>query len=329
MVLLPFGVGAQFGNILDLAGLNIDPNSSLSSELDIQLIPTYPTPFTTMFVELAMYTEDLDSAVIEWLVNDKSIQIGRGFKSFNFKTGGVGESTTVTIKITLSRGAEFSRSFSLTPTGVEMVWEADSYVPAFYKGKALHPRQGRLKVVAMPQFMKNGSLIDSKKLIYTWSDGFQKYPDQSGYGRNILVIDGHLLRSVEEISVLVREPETGLVAESFLDISTSDPEIVFYRNDPYYGYIFDQALGKIFDLEPQEIEVVAAPYFFTREGSFGLEYSWRLNGSNAPELQNSRTAVFRKPEGESGRSIISLEIKNLNKILQFTSTNLTMQFNEE
>lgn len=309
-----------------LAQPNNNAPFSLQDELETEIIPNYPKPGEMIWINLSMYTADLDSADIAWYRNGKQELIGKGLKQYSFRNAESGKTTTIEIRVRLQNGITFSKKLSFAPTSIDLIWEADSYVPPFYQGKALHPRQGKIKVVAIPEFIVNNKRIKAEKLIYEWSDGLQVYQSQSGYGRNVLFLNGSILGSSEEVEVFVRDPESNLVAQAFLSIPTTDPEIIFYQNNPYYGFIFDQALGNSLELLTQEVQVLATPFFITKEVGSILQYSWRLNGQTVPELQGSRTAIFRKPEGESGQSRVQLEVKNQNRILQFADKSLVLMF---
>ena len=299
---------------------------TLSNELGVEVVPTYPRPNEKVFISLTLYSDDLNSADIAWYINGKNELQGKGKVNYSFKIGRVGEETKVEIRVKLQSGTSFSKSFTLNPASVDITWEANSYVPPFYKGKALHPRQGSLKLVAMPEFIKNGKRIAPENLIYKWSNGINIYQDQSGYGKNVVVVNGSLLGKTENIEVLVTDPVNNLVAQSFLDISPTDPQIVFYENDPYYGHIFDEGLAGNFDLKNKEVQILAAPYYFTKESSDLLKYNWQLNGQEIPSLSDSLTAVFRKPEKETGTSNVLLRVENLDRILQQAEGSLIMQF---
>lgn len=318
----------SFLPVLTYGQTNLNFASTMSDELAIEMIPTYPRPNENVYINLAMYTADLNSAEIFWYKDGKLELSGKGEVRYSFKTGAAGKETNIEIRVVLQEGQSFNRQVKVTPASVDLVWEANSYTPPFYKGKAMHGRQGLLKIVAMPNFIKNGSVIDPKTLIYEWSNGLNAYQSQSGYGKNILLINGSVLGQEDRIELLVRDPASNMVTNGFLTISPIDPELVFYEKNPFYGYIFEKSLGSNVTMKGEELEVWTAPYNLSNENSRNLRYEWRLNGSVAPELSNSRSAVFRRPEEGSGNSSVSLKIENLNRILQYVENTLMIKFEE-
>ena len=323
---MAISVGVAVLPMISFAQININTSYALSNELGVEILPNYPRPNEMVSVYLTLYTGDLDSADITWHQDGKVVLRGKGEKMYSFKTGPAGTETKIEIQIKLLNGASFSKAFTLNPAGVDLVWEANSYVPPFYRGKALHPRQGNLKIVAMPEFIKNGEKIAPEKLVYKWSNGLDVYKSQSGYGKKVVVLSGSLLGRSENIKVLVTDPVNNLVAQGFIDITPVDSEVVFYENNPYYGHIFDSAISDTFNLNAEEVQILVAPYYFTKENAGGLKYEWRLNNQTIPNLSGSRTAIFKKPEEEAGQSVISLQVENTNRILQQADSSLIMNF---
>lgn len=299
---------------------------ALSNELNVELIPNYPRPNELVFVELTLYTADLNSADISWYKNGKLDLQGKGKVSYSFKNSEAGKETQIEVRIKLSNGTSFSKKLTLNPASIDLIWESNSYVPPFYKGKALHPKQGTVKIVAMPEFIKNGKRVAPENLVYEWSNDVEAYQSQSGFGKNVLILPGSVLGQTEKINLLVTDPVNNLVAEGYLDINPSNPEINFYLNDPYYGYNFENALPKLFDLKNEEVSIIAAPYFTTIEREGLLKYNWSLNGAPISALNDSITAVFRKPEDISGQSLLNLRIENSNKILQQGENGILIKF---
>ncbi len=299
---------------------------SVSNEVDIAVVPTYPKPGDIVSITLSLYTEDLNTANISWYKDGKLEKSGKGEMRFSFTANKAGQETKISVNISLANGPTFTKNFTINPTVVDLIWEANTYTPPFYKGKALHSKQGVLKIVAIPEFIKNGNIIPAQNLVYEWTQGESVIQNQSGYGKNTLVVNGSILGKSEEIGVTVTDPINNLVGVSYLNISPSNPEIVFYENNPYYGHIFDRALVGSHTLSGEEMQVVAAPYFFSKEASGKISYNWRLNGKLVNELSQSRTAIFRKPEGKSGQSNILLGVENANRILQQANGGLTIKF---
>jgi hypothetical protein len=305
-----------------------DLNYALSSELAVKTSPTYPRPNEMVSINLSLYTADLNSAVITWYKDGKKMLSGKGEVKYSFKTGAAGKETKIEIDLTLADGTSFSKTLTFNPASVDIIWEANSYVPPFYKGKALHPKQGFLKVVAMPEFVKNGLRISPQNLIYEWSNTVKSYQNESGYGKNTLTLSGSLLGKSEDIRVTVKDPSSNMTVENSIKINPTEPEIVFYENNPYYGHLFNLGLSKNFVLKTEEIQVLAAPYYFTKDTN--IKYDWRLNNNSVPNLSGSMTAIFRKPEDKtSGQSSISLQVENPIRVLQQASANLIMSFNKD
>lgn len=310
---------------LATAQINIDPGISLPDELSVELIPNYPQPNERVFISLALYTDNLNAAEITWYKDGKVVLSGRGETRYSFKLGKAGEETVIEVRIKLLSGTYFNKRIALNPAGLDLIWEANSYVPPFYQGKALQARQGSVKVIAMPNFVKNGKQVPAQNLIYEWGNGVESYQSQSGYGKNVLILNSSILGRSEEVEVLITDPINGIATDGFLTLQPVDPEILFYENSPYYGHLLERAVGSI-ELKSAEAQILAAPYYFSREDLGRLEYNWRLNGQSIPNLSGSRTAIFKKPEGERGSSNILLDIVNNNRILQQADANLMMNF---
>lgn len=310
--------------VTSLAQTGVDLQFALSHELNVEVSPTYPRPNSNVSINLTLYTADLNSAEITWVQDGKVALKGIGKTSYSFKTGLVGTETKIEIKIGLLDGTTFTKTLAFNPASIDLVWEANSYVPPFYKGKALYPKQGTIKVVALPEFVTKTKRLSPENLIYSWSNEVESFQDQSGYGKNVLVLNGSLLGKDENIRVLVTDPVNNLAAQGFLTIKPIDPEIVFYENSPYYGNLFDMVIANPFNLNTGEVQILAAPYYFTKESS--IKYEWHLNGEIVPGLADLMTAIFKKPQEGTGQSIVSLQVTNPNRLLQSADASLMMNF---
>ncbi len=236
---------------------NINVQSAIANELSVIIEPDYPRPNQTVFISLALYTADLESATISWYVNGSLKDSGRGHKKFNTLMGASGSETNIRADIEFKDGTIFSKDINLRPASVDLVWESDSYVAPFYKGRALHSYQGRVRVVAMPNF----GGISPEKLVYRWSNDAQGYESQSGYGRNVFILNNSMLGVGDKINLLVTDPLTNLTAESSVTVTPREPELIFYEVSPYYGLNTDKAITPRFTMSGEELQILAAPYY--------------------------------------------------------------------
>lgn len=328
-LILIFSLSLLILPLFSNAQLNINLDGALESELNVEVIPAYPKPNSSVFIQLEMYSEDLDKAEITWNQDNKIFVKGNGKKSYNFTTGESGTETNIEVRVKLQNGKTFYKSMKIKPVGVDLVWQSDSYVPPFFKGKAMHPKQGNLSIVAIPDFTDSkGNPVPKEKLIYKWSDGTNVFDTQSGYGKSVLKITGSLLGRVDRVEVLVTSPTEIGAATEIIDIPTTDPEIVFYEISPFYGPLFNKTISNNIDLSGEEIEIMASPFFTTGISNRSTTLSWRLNGIKSPDLDNSKTVIFRRPEGESGASSIQLSVENDSKILQSKRASFNINFKD-
>ncbi|MEK9185797.1 MAG: hypothetical protein AAB863_03410 [Patescibacteria group bacterium] len=319
---LPTITYAQF----NLGSFSPNGIASLADELTVDVIPTYPKPNSRVFVELRMYTEDLNSAMLSYLVNGKVIKESRGLLNFNFTIGGAGSKTTLTINIALQSGVKFSKEIIFQPATVDLLWQSDSFVPPFYRGKALFPEQGAVLISAAPQFNAGASSVDPSRLVYQWTVNDEVLESQSGYGKSAIRVSGPILGTSMEVEVLVTDPTSNLVADNFMTINPVRPIMVFYESSPLYGIVFEKAVNNGVELKGEEISVVATPFFLNARDP--IVYSWSMNGLYTPNV-SGLSATFRKPEDVSGSTFLSLKAENQRRILQFTEGGFSIKYKND
>lgn len=129
----------------------------------------------------------------------------------------------------------------------------------------------------------------------------------------------------------VGSPITGDSGYAHMTMTPTEPTIVFYKKDPLYGIEFQKAIVGDYNIDDiNEISVVAIPMFFgvNDPKSNDLRYEWKINGVKIENLYSFNYQVFRKKEGVTGKSSISLSIENSNKILQYVSGGFNLTFDK-
>ena len=303
-----------------------------SSDVNVNLIPENPGPNEVVHVNLTSYSFSIDSSNITWKINGVVKQKGIGEKSFVFSTGGVGVSTKLEVSVLTKEGETVNQTVNIKPASVDLIWQTESYVPPFYKGKAMFSHQNKVTFIAMPHMTSSGGVeIGPKNLVYKWMQNDSVIQNASGYGKNAYTFTGSVISRPIKISVEVTAPNTGDVANASMTTNPAEPFIVFYEKNPLYGIQFQKALYGSTQLNESEIAVVGMPFFFGTldPKTTDLSYKWLINGVPIGNESYANTQVFRQVSGVSGFSKISLSIENSNKILQYASSNFDLSFGSE
>jgi hypothetical protein len=290
----------------------------LEEQIYVNLSNDFPKPLENVKIDIEAYGFDLNKATITWKVNGVTVKTGIGERVFEVQAGKLGVTKKISITIQPVVGIPLNKSVTISPQEIDLVWEARTYTPPFYKGKAMYTPQENVVIVAMPNFISsNGDKIASDKLIYKWEDGGEAVQDQSGYGKNVFKLKGSILLKTNDISVDITGFGKEKARES-LALAVTFPEAIFYENNPLYGILFNKSLVGNFSFEEEEKNIEVFPYFFgtSRKSDPKLSYEWRINNKNifVPKTQNSM--VFRNTEGGEGRSLVGVTISNTGNFLE-------------
>lgn len=300
-------------------------------EVSFGVSPENPEPNEPTTIKLESYSIDLDKSNTKWYVNNTLAQEGRGLKTLTFQVGDLGKSSVVKIIIDSTKG-QIIKNITINPSAVTILWEADTYTPPFFKGKALFSHQSRVTFVAQPQIVVGGRTLNPSNLIYRWSKDGTVLGNQNGYGKQTLTLTGSVISRSMRIFVEVEDPQSGATASGVITLSPVEPEILMYKMDPLYGVQYNKAILQSIALTGKEITLTSIPYFFSSQSAVinnELMYTWSINGEEISDGLNINTRVFRTIGDISGKSDIGIRIEQPNKILQFASHNTIIDFLKE
>jgi hypothetical protein len=310
--------------------LNAQSDSLSTTPINIEVLPENPNPNEPVKITVNSFSTDINSASITWIVNGKISKTGIGEKVFILTVGDTGTNTKLDIVVKTKEGETVNNTLNFSPVAVDLVWQSESFVPPFYKGKAMYSHQNNVTIIAIPHIVSNGKEINPKNLVYSWSKDDRVIESDSGYGKNTFTFEGSLISRPVKVEVRVGSPITGDSGYAHLTMTPTEPTIVFYKKDPLYGIEFQKAIIGDYNIDDiNEINVVSIPLFFgvTEVRSTDLFYKWMINGASLNNESGLNSQIFRKKEGVSGKSSISLSIENSNKILQYASENFGLTFN--
>jgi hypothetical protein len=311
----------------DAQSLTDLPSQYKEIPLTVDMTPEVPGPNQTVTISIESYSTDLNRAQISWYVNGKLVKKGYGEKTIMFTTGNIGKKSTVLINIFDSIGNTTQKTISVTPESVDMLWQADTYTPPFNQGKALFSHQSKITIVAMPNIISNGRRISAKNLIYRWQENGNVLGDQSGYGKNTVTLEETTPTLNDSVQVDVSSLDGTISAQGVLNIESTTPLVLFYRNDPLTGISYEKALSSSFTLTEQEENIAAIPYFFSARNKKTLRYNWMLN--NSPVSSTNSSIVLRNANNQEGVANLSVQVTQPSKVFQTVSDSGQVQFNKQ
>ncbi|MBX4210601.1 hypothetical protein KW783_01365 [Candidatus Parcubacteria bacterium] len=297
-------------------------NAQVGPSVNLIVTPQSVAPNQNVTFSVESFSFDINSATVSWYINGKLIKKAVGEKTFNVTVGKAGTATIVLAHIVATSGIVVDKTVTLRPNTVNLIWEAKTYTPPFYKGKALFTFQSDVRFSALATIIGKNGRISPQNLIYTWSVNGEIQGNKSGYGKNTLTVTGSIIPRPINVSVAVTTQDKTINASADISLAASSPQILFYENNPLYGIIYEHAIPNAISLKSKEIKMTAVPYFFSNASN--LTYSWNVNNTDiSPPEINSLTL---RNTGDAGTSFVSLNIQNALKDLQGGRGAFSIQF---
>lgn len=298
------------------------------SSILVDVIPENPAPYENVTIDVRSFAANLDSVSISWFVNGKSALSGIGRKTFSINAPASGSEIQMVIRIFLPDG-EIEKKVTIRPSQIVLLWQAnDSYVPPFYKGKALPTEDSAIKAVAMPEIRVAGIQVSPKNMTYNWKKDYSNVVEASGYGKSFFVYVNDYLEESNSVGVVASTTDQSYSAEATIDVGTVEPKILFYRNDNVLGTTWEKTIENGYRIAGQDV-LVAAPYFIGPKDIRRPElvFNWSINDSPLPVSSFRKNSMpLRVEGGVAGTSRLRLDISNQYKFFQTAEKEISVTF---
>ncbi|MDP3725712.1 MAG: hypothetical protein Q8R36_00770 [bacterium] len=300
---------------------------TIAPSLSLGLSPAQPGANTEVVATIQSAFNDLSTARISWTLNGKITAEGDGITTFRFTTGVLGTVSRVSTVVLTKAGEKLGGSFEIRPAEVDVMWEALTYKPPFYKGKSVATSGSKIRVSAIPHMIIQGEKVSPEKLTYTWQQNRNVLGSLSGVGKQSVIIDAPYPHEETYVAVQISSPDGKSGAQKGITIATQNPQIVLYEKSPSEGVKYENALPADFNLAEEEITIRAEPYFFSTEDLSGknVSFVWSLNSKEIKPATRINEITLRKESGE-GIAQLELVVKNAAKALQEAVARMSIQF---
>jgi hypothetical protein len=297
------------------AQTTLEPGAGAS----IALEPNFPEPMSAVKASLDAYTLDTTGATITWYLDGVALPQFQNARSIVFQSGAIGKKQVVSVNVKPVSTPAFTLRKEITPIAVDIIVEASTYVPSFYRGRALPSADALVRVVAIPHA---GAGITPSNLTYRW--------EQNGS-----VLFGGPVRGKQTASLVVPRYYGGYISVTVLDdgktiaqrnitFDAKTPELHFYEENPLRG-LSERALTESFTLIGEETTVHGEPYFMNTTGT-AVTYDWSIDGARIQNSNSDPHIITLRKTGGAGVARVGLEAVSDNGIPEFVTGNFVINF---
>lgn len=211
---------------------------------------------------------------------------------------------------------------------VDVLWEAQTYVPHFYPGHTLVSSESSVRAIAIPYIGE--TVVPKDNLIFTWSkDGVQDLP-QSGQGKNEYTFIAAKKYGKTDVSVSISSGKNSPQSETHILIPTTEPRVVLYPFDSARGSRGELAYGSQTMVDGGTVSIKAEPYYFSRKQVGDILFRWSGGGKIlTPTDPDKSIMTLGVAQGVAGNVDIQVTASHISNLLQEAGRALRITFNQE
>lgn len=290
--------------------------------------PSAPSPGGQVRLSVNTPTFDKNASTYIWTLNGKTLtdRSGLGKHSIIIQAGEVGSSLKASVTATESNGTVHTASLSIPVADLVVTWTAQTSIPKWYKGKALPVAGAKVRLVAMPTFIANGSAIPPAQLIYTWLiDG---NPFTSGAGLQVVEVNASKIPLINPVVYLKVEDRTRKISKDIrVGVIARTPRALVYQTLPLGGIEPRTAIRSIIASNQGLLDIAVEPFYFPKPKK-DLAYAWTVNGIQLQGQPGAPYILTIDPNGvQGGNAAIVANVSDQDEFM-FAGKGLNLSFKQ-
>ncbi len=301
----------------------------IENAVSIYLAPAHPVPGDIVRLSVRSPILDLAQSEIVWRSGGKTLAKGEGVDTASITIGALGTVTTVEVVVTTADGATASAKATIIPTELDLLVDSNSYIPPFYRGRALPSAGTAIYLEAIPHFKRsNGSNVDNANIIFTWRKNNEVLGTLSGLGKASASVPVEHLFGRDTISVEARTADGLFSNEATFSFVPVKPFLALYQNNPLSGIMYGQALAPTTFIPESEATFAAVPYFAqaTSADDPSLRFDWEVNGQTIPQGASNPSGVTINANNSKGVAFLQLELTHATNFYTYARSSWNITF---
>lgn len=258
----------------------------------------------TATIETSLFP--LETSTVIWSVDGKTLTQGIGTHEIAFTVKDT-KPHMLKAHITEKTGIAHDVTTSVQASRVDIVWEAETLTPPWYRGRALPTLQSTIRAeVFAPSHNRD-------TLIYTWTADGKVLPSASGQGKYGARYTFPMFVSTVLLGVRVENSDGEYVGETSVRITSRDPIVHLYELKPLLGPWFNTTVRATTLTENAPI-VFAYPYYMSARTLADSALSYTLSTSGTHDTTEQPYAIVLK--NISPGAAIEAVVSHKQKLLQ-------------
>ncbi|MBI2582917.1 hypothetical protein HYW30_00980 [Candidatus Azambacteria bacterium] len=262
------------------------------ANVSLSAIPASPTEGEMVSVAALPFGFDPTRSAFQWF-RDGALQgtaSGIGNDVFRFAAGPLGTTTKIRVLVKTEQNETASAEVSITTQELLLSWEANTFVPPTYAGRALPVAKSFVRVfpAITPRTAKGQTLF------YRWFLDDEAVLSASGVNRSSFVFRPTLaIGDAHTVRLELSTPDGTIFARAQTTVPVRSPEVFLYPlRNPERLLPAEQSVDAL-ELAPGEkISLLAVPYFFSVSDLASLSFTWRLEGEVLPATSVRPNAIL-------------------------------------
>ncbi len=304
-----------------LALFLLSPGSSLAQEASalgneaivIRVSPETPRPGESVELSATSIFSSIEYADISWSANGKEFARGENRTAVTLPLGPLGSETRITAVAQTAGGAEIRGETTIRPVLIDIVWDTNSLVPPFFRGRALAGPGSTIRAQAIVNFMRaDGTLVPESDITYMWRAGDKLLREASGRGRSRLTLTAPFLFDNTSLSVEAASQDGTFRANAATVVPSADTVLALYVDHPLYGTLYHDAITGSFPAGDTEVTVSALPYYTNARSARddALRYAWQVNGRTVVSDAEEPNKITVATDEREGYALIELSLSH-------------------
>lgn len=306
------------------------PTISFAENKDVKLsIEGETNPGSSVRVKLSYPYSDLGGTTIFWLENDKVVEEGVNLTSHTVNLLSFGETIKVTaiVGIPNSRG-QIKNSIIVAPATMNLIWEAQTAVPPFYKGKALPTTESPVRAMAIAYF---GTTTPTTNTTYSW-----KKNGKTSIGEGVNLTNTVFLGAWEgeAVSISANAKYGDLTASKSMIVPSVKPSLLFYEVSPTQGVLTQELLNNNPIRNTVELAIKVIPFGFSNKekNNDRILYEWSVGNKKVRTGKGTAYETITLSKSDIALKIGEIPVKllaqNTSNVMQYTEMAFKWVFKE-